>query len=97
MFNVFEAMKRHDEEPECHRVDVVEEVVDDVFAEETYTPPLERVLVNSIDDLEEEWEREIELCLKHLDACRVDENPKVEEDLKVKPKEEPSSSVQEKG
>ncbi|MCI74009.1 hypothetical protein A2U01_0095273, partial [Trifolium medium] len=28
MFNVFEAMKRHDEEePQCHRVDVVEEVV----------------------------------------------------------------------
>ncbi|MCI96621.1 hypothetical protein A2U01_0117921, partial [Trifolium medium] len=28
MFNVFEAMKRHDEEePQCHRVDVIEEVV----------------------------------------------------------------------
>ncbi|MCH91321.1 hypothetical protein A2U01_0012248 [Trifolium medium] len=97
MFNVFEAMKRHDEDTECFWVDLVEEVVEDVFAEETPTPPLERVLVNSIDDLEEEWEREIELCLKNLDACRVDEHPRVEEELKVKSKEELSSIVQEKG
>ncbi|MCI69916.1 hypothetical protein A2U01_0091179, partial [Trifolium medium] len=55
MFNVFEAMKRHDEEePQCHRVDVIEEVMEDVFVEETPSPPLERVLVNSIDELEEE-------------------------------------------
>ncbi|MCI50569.1 hypothetical protein A2U01_0071813, partial [Trifolium medium] len=41
MFNVFEAMKRHDEEePQCHLVDVVEEVVEDVFVEETPSPPL---------------------------------------------------------
>ncbi|MCI71020.1 hypothetical protein A2U01_0092283, partial [Trifolium medium] len=66
MFNVFEVMKRHDEEePQCHRVDVVEEVVEDVFVEETLSPPLERVIVNSIDDLEEEWDREIEICLQH--------------------------------
>ncbi|MCI53646.1 hypothetical protein A2U01_0074893, partial [Trifolium medium] len=57
MFNVFEAMKRHDEDPECFKVEVVDEVVEDVFAEETTTPPLERVIANSIDDLEEEWER----------------------------------------
>ncbi|MCI82001.1 hypothetical protein A2U01_0103275, partial [Trifolium medium] len=55
MFNIFEAMKRHDEEePQCHHVDVVEEVVEDVFEEKTPSPPLERVLVNSIDELEEE-------------------------------------------
>ncbi|MCI93098.1 hypothetical protein A2U01_0114396, partial [Trifolium medium] len=35
MFNVFEDMKRHDEGPKCFRVEVVE----DVFAEETPTPP----------------------------------------------------------
>ncbi|MCI18639.1 hypothetical protein A2U01_0039794, partial [Trifolium medium] len=45
---VFEAMKRHDEEePQCHRVNVIEEVVEDVFVEDTPSPPLERVLVNS--------------------------------------------------
>ncbi|MCI82102.1 hypothetical protein A2U01_0103376, partial [Trifolium medium] len=53
--NVFEAMKRHDEEkPQCHRVEVVEEVVKDVFAEETPSPPLERIMVNSIDGFEEQ-------------------------------------------
>ncbi|MCI23132.1 hypothetical protein A2U01_0044310, partial [Trifolium medium] len=41
--------------------------------------PLERVLVNSIDELEEEWDREIEICLRQLESSRVDESPKVEE------------------
>ncbi|MCI23964.1 hypothetical protein A2U01_0045147, partial [Trifolium medium] len=88
-------MKKHDEDPECHRVDVVEEVVEDVFVEETHTPPLERVLVNSIDDLEEEWEKEIEICLRQLESSRVDEKPKVEPELKVETKEEVRSSAPE--
>ncbi|MCI52269.1 hypothetical protein A2U01_0073513, partial [Trifolium medium] len=78
MFNVFEAMKRHDEEPQCQRVEVIEEVVKDVFAEETPNPPLERIMVNSIDELEEEGDHEIEDCLQHLKSSRVDESPKVE-------------------
>ncbi|MCI21947.1 hypothetical protein A2U01_0043118, partial [Trifolium medium] len=95
MFNVFETMKRHDEDPECHRVDIVEEVVEDVFVEETPTPPLERVIVNSIDDLEEEWEKEIEICLRQLESSRVDEEPKVEPKLKVETQEEVKSSAPE--
>ncbi|MCI75266.1 hypothetical protein A2U01_0096534, partial [Trifolium medium] len=63
----------------CHRVDVVEEVVEDVFVEDTPSSPLERVLVNSIDELEEEDDRESEVCLRQLESSRVDENPKVEE------------------
>ncbi|MCI78300.1 hypothetical protein A2U01_0099570, partial [Trifolium medium] len=31
MFNVFEAMKRHDDDPECFRIEVVDEVIEDVF------------------------------------------------------------------
>ncbi|GAU32930.1 hypothetical protein TSUD_152910 [Trifolium subterraneum] len=45
MFNVFQAMKHHDDEPQCFQVDVIEEVVDDVLTEETPSPPLERVIV----------------------------------------------------
>ncbi|MCI69773.1 hypothetical protein A2U01_0091036, partial [Trifolium medium] len=72
MFNVFEAMKRHgEEEPQCHRVDIIQEVVEDIFAEETPSPPLERVLVNSIDELEEEEDHEIKLCLRELESSRV--------------------------
>ncbi|MCI37692.1 hypothetical protein A2U01_0058916, partial [Trifolium medium] len=68
MFNVFEAMKRHEEEePQCYHVDVVEEGVEDVFAEETFFPPLERVLVDAMDAQEAEWNREIEVFLQQLE------------------------------
>ncbi|MCI85252.1 hypothetical protein A2U01_0106531, partial [Trifolium medium] len=30
MFNVFEGLKRHDEDPECFKVEVLDEVVEDV-------------------------------------------------------------------
>ncbi|PNX67980.1 hypothetical protein L195_g063771, partial [Trifolium pratense] len=61
-------MKHHDDEPQCYKVDVIEEVVEDVSVEETPSFPLERVIVNSIDDLEEEWDKEIEICLRQLEA-----------------------------
>ncbi|CAJ2674991.1 unnamed protein product [Trifolium pratense] len=70
MFNVFKAMKHHDDEPQCFKVDVIEEVVEDVLVEETPSLPLERVIVNSIDDLEDEWDKEIEICLRQLEACK---------------------------
>ncbi|CAJ2663002.1 unnamed protein product [Trifolium pratense] len=76
MFNVFKAMKHHDDEPQCYKVDVIEEVVEDVLVEETPSLPLERVIVNSIDDLEEEWDKEIEICLRQLEACKVEETSK---------------------
>ncbi|CAJ2644746.1 unnamed protein product [Trifolium pratense] len=76
MFNVFKAMKHHDDEPQCYKVDVIEEVVEDVLVEETPSLPLERVIVNSIDDLEEEWDKEIEICLRQLEACKEEEAQK---------------------
>jgi len=81
MFNVFEAMKRHDDDSDCFRVDVIEEVVEDVHVEEQPSPPLERVIVNSIEKVEDEFEEEIEECLRQLEANLVDSNPKVEEVL----------------
>ncbi|GAU52017.1 hypothetical protein TSUD_418330, partial [Trifolium subterraneum] len=79
MFNVFEAMKRHDDGDDCFRVDVIEEVVEDVQVEEQPSPPLERIIVNSIEEVEDEFEEEIEECLRQLEANLVDSNPKVEE------------------
>ncbi|CAJ2669261.1 unnamed protein product [Trifolium pratense] len=76
MFNVFKAMKHHDDEPQCYKVDVIEEVVEDVLVEETPSSPLERVIANSIDDLEEEWDKEIEICLRQLEACKEEETQK---------------------
>ncbi|KAK2428208.1 hypothetical protein QL285_026743 [Trifolium repens] len=77
MFNVFQAMKHNDDEPQCFKVDVVEEVVKDIFIEDTPSVPLERVIVNSIDDLEEEWEKEIEICLRQLEALPEETKPHV--------------------
>ncbi|PNX96062.1 hypothetical protein L195_g019263 [Trifolium pratense] len=78
LFNVFEAMKKHDDDPQCFRVEMVDEVIEDVLKVQNCSSPLEKVLVNFIDSMEEEWEAEIKLCLNNLNATRVDENPKVE-------------------
>ncbi|MCI73399.1 hypothetical protein A2U01_0094663, partial [Trifolium medium] len=49
MFNVFEAMRRHDEEkPQCYRVEVVE-VIEDKCNMQPPSPPVERVVVDPID------------------------------------------------
>ncbi|KAK2443495.1 hypothetical protein QL285_014594 [Trifolium repens] len=63
---------------------VIEETVEallDGFVEETPSPPLERVIANSIDDLEEEWEKEIEICLCHLELCKEETKPEVFESV----------------
>jgi hypothetical protein len=63
---------------------VIEETLEillDGFVEETPSPPLERVIANSIDDLEEEWEKEIEICLCHLESCKEETKPHVIESV----------------
>ncbi|MCH94344.1 hypothetical protein A2U01_0015302, partial [Trifolium medium] len=93
IFNVFEAMKRHDDDLQCFRVEVVDEVIEDAFKIMLPSSPLEKILVNSIDDLEEECEQEIEICLKNLDACRVDENPKFEDIYEVQASDEKKEEI----
>ncbi|MCI23985.1 hypothetical protein A2U01_0045168, partial [Trifolium medium] len=65
-------------EPQCYRVEVVE-VIKEKCKVQTPSPPLERIIVNYIDELEDEGDREIESCLQHLGSSRVDKSPKVEE------------------
>ncbi|MCI62033.1 hypothetical protein A2U01_0083290, partial [Trifolium medium] len=61
MFNVFEAMKRHDEkEPQCYLVEIIEDIEDKCKVQPP-SPPVERVVVDSIDVQEAEWNREIEI------------------------------------
>ncbi|MCI80018.1 hypothetical protein A2U01_0101289, partial [Trifolium medium] len=64
MFNVFEAMKRYDdeEEPQCYCVDVIE-VIEDKIKVQPSNPPIERVVVDLIDEQEAEWDHEIEIFL----------------------------------
>ncbi|CAJ2645117.1 unnamed protein product [Trifolium pratense] len=83
LFNVFEAMKQHDDDTQCFRIELVDEVIEDIFKVQHSSSTLEKVLVNSMDNLEDEWEREIELCLSNLNANRIDESPKFENLLEV--------------
>ncbi|CAJ2647238.1 unnamed protein product [Trifolium pratense] len=88
LFNVFEAMKQHDDDTQCFRIEVVDEVIEDIFKVQHSSSTLEKVLVNSLDNMEEEGEREIELCLSNLNASRIDESPKFESLLEVRNKDQ---------
>ncbi|MCI82932.1 hypothetical protein A2U01_0104206, partial [Trifolium medium] len=49
MFNVFEAMKKYDDdEPQCYRVEIIE-VEEDKGKVQLPSPPVERVVVDSLD------------------------------------------------
>lgn len=61
-------MKHRNENPQCYRVDVVDEVVEGVSKEETPIQPMERVPVNSVEGCEKEGEAEVEECVKQLVA-----------------------------
>ncbi|MCI78773.1 hypothetical protein A2U01_0100044, partial [Trifolium medium] len=64
MFNVFEAMKRYDdEEPQCYRVEIIE-VEEDKGKVHISSPTIERVVVDSLDAQEAEWDHEIEIFLQ---------------------------------
>lgn len=54
IFNVFEEICHHNENHQCYRVDVVEYVVEEVSQSESPLLPIERVIMNSIDTIEEE-------------------------------------------
>ncbi|MCI85094.1 hypothetical protein A2U01_0106373, partial [Trifolium medium] len=72
---VFEAMKRHEEEePQCYRVASIE-VVEDKCKAQPPSPPVARVVVDSNDEQDAEWNREIEIFLQQLEDD-LEETPK---------------------
>jgi hypothetical protein len=48
IFDVFEAMRHQSENPQCYRVDVIENIVEETSRVETPTLTIEKVIVNSI-------------------------------------------------
>ncbi|MCI84941.1 hypothetical protein A2U01_0106219, partial [Trifolium medium] len=62
MFDVFEGMKKYDEEPQCYRVEVIE-VEEDKCKVQSPSPSVERIVVDSLDEQEAEWDNEIEIFL----------------------------------
>ncbi|MCI52663.1 hypothetical protein A2U01_0073909, partial [Trifolium medium] len=78
MFDVFESMKRYDEEePQCYRVESIE-VVEDKCKIQPPSLPVEGIVVDSFDAQEAEWNREIEIFLQQLEYD-LEETPKVVE------------------
>jgi len=49
VFNIFEAMKHRTENPQCYRVDIVDEIVEDNSPEPQPTQPMEKEIFNSIE------------------------------------------------
>lgn len=59
-------MKHDKEKPQCYQIDMVEESVQKVIASETLSSPMDRVMVYSIKQVEDEHVLEIEKCLLQL-------------------------------
>lgn len=68
VFNIFEAMKHRNENPECYRVDVVDDIVEETTFEESPSLPLQRVIVNSIESSNEDMGEEVDECVQQLAA-----------------------------
>ncbi|CAJ2663201.1 unnamed protein product [Trifolium pratense] len=83
IFNVFEAMRHQNENPQCYRVDVIENIVEETSRVEKPVLPMENVIVNSITLVEKGQEKEIEECVRQLEALEVEKVQKKIEDLNV--------------
>jgi len=76
VFNIFEAMKHRTENPQCYRVDVVE----DNSREPQPTQPMERAIVNSIESCDHDEDLEVKECIKQLEENKQEMEPvKIEE------------------
>ncbi|GAU41120.1 hypothetical protein TSUD_288100 [Trifolium subterraneum] len=92
IFNVFEAMRHQNENPQCYRVDVIDDIVQETSQNETPELPIERVIVNSINTKEESLEKEVEECVRQLEASQSEKVKRKIEDLNV---DKPSESKKE--
>jgi len=79
VFNIFEAMKHRTENPQCYRIDVIEEIVEDNSCEPKPTQPMERAIVNSIKSCENVEDLKVKECIKQLE-----ENERLMEPAKLK-------------
>jgi len=67
VFKIFEAMKHQTENPQCYRIDVVDEIVEDDSRDPQPTQPMEKVIVNSIEGCDKEEDYEVKECIKQLE------------------------------
>ncbi|MCI16277.1 hypothetical protein A2U01_0037419 [Trifolium medium] len=69
-FNLWEAMKHSKEKDVCFKLDATEEAILDVRKQAHRPSSLEQALTDAFDELDPEKEKEIEECLKQLDALK---------------------------
>jgi len=78
VFNIFEAMKHRTENPKCYRIDVIDEIVEDDSREPQPTQPMEKTIVNSIENDEDV---EVKDCVKQLGASKEQMQPPPLDDI----------------
>ena len=69
-FNLFEAIKHLRNNKPCFKVKVIEQEVDHVMQHMATHSPLEKALINAVDYLTNEEERDLEACLEDLEQLK---------------------------
>jgi hypothetical protein len=86
-FNLWEAMKHPNDKGVCFKLDATEEAISDATKQVHTSSPLEQALTDAISDLDSEKQKQIEECLKDLDAFKeVSPLETEKEELKEKSK-----------
>jgi hypothetical protein len=69
-FNVFEALQHPKDNQQCFMMDVIDELCLMELKQLSKENSLEKALINSYSEFNEEEEKEIERCLDDLDATK---------------------------
>lgn len=78
---MFEAMKHQKDNPRCYMIYMMEELVQEVTTTKKPSLLVDRVLINSIEQVEEEVGLEMVECLLQLQATHVDHATRKVEEL----------------
>ena len=70
-FNLFKAIKHPSNNKACFKVETVEQEANIVVQSLTFHSPLERALINAIDCLTKEEEKDLRACLEDLDRSKA--------------------------
>ncbi|XP_006575891.1 uncharacterized protein LOC114373491 [Glycine soja] len=70
-FNLFEAIKHPSTNKPCFRVEAVKQEPDHAMQHLTTRSPLEKALINAVDCLTNEEEKDLEACLEDLEQLKV--------------------------
>lgn len=60
---MFEAMNHQKEIQQCYHVDLMDEVVKEVNSADEMASPMGRVILNSVEQVEDEYDMEVVECL----------------------------------